>query len=583
MEVWLDARGSHFATAPGLNVKTAPQAFDYFRPQMSADADLLVGFLDFLIHAKMCDGYSFVFVPQLGKDQGHPVKRHRFRKQIPEETRKECISNTTDFDIAIPGSRVFRRYRSEARYGLYFSSIASAYDINIGAICLVSQKVMSKRELYFLLNAFEGLISLRKKAVALTHHEEFLRIDQNVRSSLDHAVGTIVHKSVSPNETLIFAPDKSKSRLDVTYSSREVTFSVPNGSDPVSWCFRTRQIIVINDTNDKSSISANAGVDFFNREFITYGKFLSCLYVPVFQGDECYCVIACYFARKNAVSSTESEILKMTARVLGDYYRLWTERNILQERIKENERIYRLVRQSLLIADIMHDAIADLITARGQIDMVTARTDMESRAISAAKASLKELINASRHFQSFFGKKSGVQNEEKDVFAPIRTISPGATFDVVNTHDIVDEIAQKYESILSKHKITLKNSCSVEFEGIKYNIKRALDNAVKNSIAHLQDKTHVRREITIADRIIASGVKSGFPEEHVEIAIVDNGRGVEPEYLSRVTEPFFSLRGGMGLGLPIIQAACEAHGGRIDIASRWGRDFEVTMSIPIRK
>jgi signal transduction histidine kinase len=562
-------------------MKTDLKAFDYLKPHLTPDKALLTGLLDFLFHKRICNGYSFVFVPQLGEDQGHAVRFSRFRKSVPKEVRSECLRITATYDIAHPTRRNLKR--SEVLgYDVSFCSIASSYDINIGAVSLASRRRISRRDFEFILNTFESFISLRKKAVAFTHHGEFLQIDQNERAALDHAVGNIVHQSVNPHETLIFAPDQDNSRYKVSYSSKGTNFSVLKGHDPLSRCFDVRQPITINDTFDKTTIVDRFGADITNREFVDHSKYLSCIFVPVWQGSSCYCVIACFFSRKNAVSETERDILTVAATILGDYYRLWTERNLLQSKIRENDRIYYLVRQSLLIADIMHDASEDLTTARGQIGLINARNDFELRALTAAKDSMRELINASRHFRTFFSTKSKDAKVDGNISRKIRTITAADIFGDVNIFNLVEEIKLKYEMQLQLYKITLKNSCSksLEIRASKYNLKKAIDNAVKNSIAHLRDKTHVKREIVISMAKIAAGVKSSLPEEHVEIAISDNGSGVEPENLNRVLEPFFSLRGGMGLGLPIIQAACEAHGGRVDVSSDWGKEFKVTMSIP---
>jgi signal transduction histidine kinase len=547
----------------------------------------LKGLLDFLMHKGLFDGYRYVLVPQLGKDQGRKISFSRFRKSVPQSVYSACSEIIDEHNIDLASSRVFRRTRTPhdgPTYSLTYSSIASAYNINIGAICLASKGKLFRRDLAFILNAFEALISLRKKAVALRYHGEFLQLDMNERRSLDRAVGDIVHKAVNPHETIIFALDESRSRYEATYSSGKVALSLPQGGkDPLGHCFRQRELVVINDTNDRANIIKTFGSDFAIREFLNFNHYSSCILVPVNGATKCYCVVACFFARKNAVSSTETEVLALTCRILGDYYRLWTERNELQYKIKENDRITALVRQALLIADIMHDASEDLVTARAQIGTIQARTDLERAALTAAKDSLKELINASRQFRLFFSRRTKEGAAPERAIAHIKTVTSGNNSDNVNVHDLVEEIKTKYKQALESNKIILRNACSntFEFSGFKYNIKRAIDNAIRNSIAHLRDKSHVRREITISHRHLEAGANAKLPSEHVEIIIADNGRGVEPEHLHDVTKPFFSLRGGMGLGLSIIEAACEAQGGRLQIASEWGKDFRVTMSIPV--
>ncbi|MGH7278293.1 MAG: two-component system sensor histidine kinase NtrB, partial [Candidatus Rokuibacteriota bacterium] len=67
----------------------------------------------------------------------------------------------------------------------------------------------------------------------------------------------------------------------------------------------------------------------------------------------------------------------------------------------------------------------------------------------------------------------------------------------------------------------------------------------------------------------------------VALAVVDTGRGIPPENLRRVFEPFYSGKpNGSGLGLTIAERIVHAHGGRIDVESRPGRGTRVTLLFP---
>ncbi len=53
-------------------------------------------------------------------------------------------------------------------------------------------------------------------------------------------------------------------------------------------------------------------------------------------------------------------------------------------------------------------------------------------------------------------------------------------------------------------------------------------------------------------------------QEKIEIAIHDNGHGVNPKNRERIFEPFFTTRNsGNGLGLPVVKAVVENHAGTI--------------------
>lgn len=68
----------------------------------------------------------------------------------------------------------------------------------------------------------------------------------------------------------------------------------------------------------------------------------------------------------------------------------------------------------------------------------------------------------------------------------------------------------------------------------------------------------------------------------VALAVSDTGRGIPPEHLRRVFEPFYSgKRNGTGLGLTIANRIVAAHGGRIEVDSAPGRGTRVTLLFPV--
>ncbi|MHB1558742.1 MAG: sensor histidine kinase [Isosphaeraceae bacterium] len=68
---------------------------------------------------------------------------------------------------------------------------------------------------------------------------------------------------------------------------------------------------------------------------------------------------------------------------------------------------------------------------------------------------------------------------------------------------------------------------------------------------------------------------------HAEVAIIDNGEGIEPDNLDRVFEAYFSTRaGGMGMGLAICRTLVEAHQGTIAVESTRGIGTTFHLTLP---
>ena len=73
----------------------------------------------------------------------------------------------------------------------------------------------------------------------------------------------------------------------------------------------------------------------------------------------------------------------------------------------------------------------------------------------------------------------------------------------------------------------------------------------------------------------------------VRLEVADEGEGIAPEHLPRLTERFYRVDpgrsragGGTGLGLAIVKHIIERHRGRLDIASATGKGTRVTVLLP---
>ncbi|HEY6866171.1 MAG TPA: ATP-binding protein [Candidatus Eisenbacteria bacterium] len=72
------------------------------------------------------------------------------------------------------------------------------------------------------------------------------------------------------------------------------------------------------------------------------------------------------------------------------------------------------------------------------------------------------------------------------------------------------------------------------------------------------------------------------PQPYAQIIVEDNGRGISPEEMGRLFEPFFSTKGsrGTGLGLAVTWGIVEGHGGSIGVESAPGKGTRFTIRLP---
>jgi signal transduction histidine kinase len=69
-------------------------------------------------------------------------------------------------------------------------------------------------------------------------------------------------------------------------------------------------------------------------------------------------------------------------------------------------------------------------------------------------------------------------------------------------------------------------------------------------------------------------------DKNVQIIFEDTGRGINPDYLEQLFEPFSSKANGTGLGLSIVHKIVNDHNGRIDVQSKLGKGTKITIELP---
>ncbi len=73
--------------------------------------------------------------------------------------------------------------------------------------------------------------------------------------------------------------------------------------------------------------------------------------------------------------------------------------------------------------------------------------------------------------------------------------------------------------------------------------------------------------------------------DHIEITVADSGKGIPPELLPNVFDPFFSTKGasGTGLGLFVSYGIIKNHGGSIRVSSEVGVGTIFTVELPVHR
>ena len=71
--------------------------------------------------------------------------------------------------------------------------------------------------------------------------------------------------------------------------------------------------------------------------------------------------------------------------------------------------------------------------------------------------------------------------------------------------------------------------------------------------------------------------------ERARVDVIDTGKGIAPEDISKVFEPYYSTKDtGTGLGLAIVRKAVEDHGGTVSVHSKQGSGTTFTIILPVK-
>lgn len=110
--------------------------------------------------------------------------------------------------------------------------------------------------------------------------------------------------------------------------------------------------------------------------------------------------------------------------------------------------------------------------------------------------------------------------------------------------------------------------------GDRVQIQQVMLNLLLNAV-------EARREGPPGSAEVVLRTRRGADETAI-IDVIDNGRGIAPDQLARIFEPFFSTKDdGMGIGLAICRSIVELHGGTIAATSGDGQTT-LTVTLPLR-
>lgn len=236
----------------------------------------------------------------------------------------------------------------------------------------------------------------------------------------------------------------------------------------------------------------------------------------------------------------------------------------LTTRMREIETVDRARRQ--LIADVSHELMTPLTSMRGYVEtlrMTNLNLDAASR---------------ERYLDIVHEEALRLERIVGDLLEVARLSAGGTTIEMedVDVEELFGRVCDRHGPAAREKAIELRTEIAdgaATVRGDAHRLEQALQNLAANALRHTPQGGHVT-------------LRAAKDGGSLVFSVEDDGEGIPVEHQAHVFERFYKVdavrgaSGGSGLGLSIVKAIVERHGGRVAVASAPGRGTVFEIRLP---
>ncbi|MEU1249514.1 sensor histidine kinase [Micromonospora arida] len=241
--------------------------------------------------------------------------------------------------------------------------------------------------------------------------------------------------------------------------------------------------------------------------------------------------------------------------------------------VTESHRLTRVRRD--FVANVSHE----LKTPIGALQLLAEALLDATEPADAAVPDLSEDLVAARRFAERIQHEStrlGRLVQELLELTRLQGAEPQPPPEPVALDWVIAEVVDRTRTTASARgvAVTVDGARGLTAYGSDSQLATAVANLVENAINYSGEDTTVR--VTLRG-----------DDEHVEVAVADQGIGIAPTDVDRIFERFYRAdqarsraTGGTGLGLAIVKHIASNHGGRVEVSSTLGGGSTFTLRLP---
>ncbi len=233
--------------------------------------------------------------------------------------------------------------------------------------------------------------------------------------------------------------------------------------------------------------------------------------------------------------------------------------------ITASQRINQMRRD--FIANASHELRTPLTVIAGYLESFTDDIDQFPE---TAQPQIRQMRKQTERMQRMI--------EDLLALSVLETTPEETQTEPVMVPELLNNIYQEAQSLsgIMKHIFYLETDPCLWLRGNQRELYSAFSNLVFNAVQHTPEHGVIR-------------LRWYADEKGAHFSVSDNGEGIAPEHIPRITERFYRVdkgrsrdKGGTGLGLAIVKHVISRHGGKLHIESQVGKGSTFRGDFPER-